>query len=235
MSNVTNLDTYRRIPTSSIIDTVERALTDDLLTGVDVGTTKRVRNDGRGTKHMITWDLVDQTAYINGDKITPRIILYNSYEKECALTLHIGFLRWVCNNGMFTGDATYATRIIHRVGETCEDKLDELYTGVAAAIQFITSGELVRQMNDATSKRLSTSEMCLIAAQLGCLSKRSKLRLVEKIIRPGLRLREEDRNNTVWTLWNMVNEEIRTSSRGGEVRLAERNNGLLSSISELAA
>jgi len=221
-------NTYREISTTNIIETVNAAL-------VTAGTVSVRTIKGRNTKHMIQWDLLDHTTRINGDLVTPRIFLYNSYQKECALSLHIGFLRAVCNNGLFVGDATYATRILHRSGATCEQKLDDLYLGVAAAIQFITSGELVRQMEAATSKRLSTAEMLLITAQLSHLSKRSKLRVVDQIIRPAHRLRDEDRDNNVWTLWNMINEEIRNSSRGNEVRLAERNTGLLSTITELAA
>jgi len=227
-NNVVQLgNTYRRIPTKSITSTVESALS-------HIGKYDRVRHDGHGTKHMIVWDLLDQVTEINGDMITPRIILYNSYEKECALTVHIGFFRWVCSNGLFSGESTFSTRIVHRVGDICEEKLDELYTGVAAAIKYITSGELVRQIESSTSVVLTREQMIRTVCQLPQISTRSKDRLIKRVINVSDR-RLEDQPNNVWTLWNMINEEIRSSSRGNEVQLSERNNGLLNSIKELAA
>jgi hypothetical protein len=218
--------TYRKIETTNIINTVESALT-------GLGNVDHKKFSGRGTKHMHQWQLDGCEMKVAGDMVTPRIVLYNSYDRECALSLHIGFLRWVCNNGMYLGHATYATRIIHREGAVLEQKLEDLYTGVAAAISYITDGQFEIDMRELRVKRLTREQMFRIVAQLPELSNRSKDQMIRQLLRNDRRT--EDMSDNVWTLWNMANENLRLNSRGNEVRLAERNNNLLNNIMQLAA
>lgn len=191
------------------------------------------RSKGSGTKETIYLNLhaLDDLVKINGDSVTPRIVMLNSYRGECAFGIHVGFIRWVCSNGMVGGDSFFSRKIIHRIGPTAEEKLAAIQDGVYDAVCYMRD-QFAEDVGSMTSSVLTEDQMISVVGSLPQLSRRSKDRVINLVVKPVLR-RSADRSNNLWILWNLVNEEI-SRARRSEVTRAIKNTELLNDIKALA-
>lgn len=219
--------TYRVINTSNITTIVEEALqARGLQRDHDRGFTARIAKvSGKGTGHCIHYALHGLTQVVNGDLVTPEIVLYNSYKGESALLITVGFIRAVCQNGMVIGDAGYYERIVHRVGDTVERKLTGIAAGIDQALDYIQAGGFSSLLNTLLLP-LTVDEQIQIAVRLPGLSTRIKDAIVTRLVYPA---RDEDATENVWQLWNTVNEVHRQRTRS-QYRQDVRNLSLLSDI-----
>ena len=217
---------YKTIESEAIVDQVKSTLE-----SMNVSNYTIQKSVGAGTREVYYINLHAFDGTSNTDGITPRIILFNSYAGETALTIHVGFLRWACSNGMVAGDAFFSERIIHRQGKTAERKLKQLDYGIVAALTYLRD-QFASDMSELTATSMEEDQMRSVVGSLPQLSKRSKDRVINLIVKPGLR-READRANNLWTLWNLVNEETGKASRS-VLRFAAKNIGLLNDIKYLA-
>ena len=170
----------------------------------------------RGFKFIINNIKLD----LHGDKVSPMIIVLNSLNKESSLNFKGGLFRFACCNGMTIGKEMFVGKIIHRKGETFEQKIKDLEYQIAAFLDKIQ--ELYARVERETAQELSTNQMVRIVESLK-ITKKAKALAKTKIIFPQTR-REEDMYNNIWILWNIVNEAIRETSKKESARERHNNN-----------
>ena len=223
-----NNDTYLTIDSGNIVNDIKTVLAN---LGVDKYTISHSRGYGTTEKVTVALTAFENFSKVGNDNITPQILFFNSYGGECALSIHVGFIRWACSNGMIAGDSFFSRRIVHRVGPTATAKLAELEAGISDAVAYMRDefGDAVAEM---TAQPLTEEQMISVTASLPQLSKRSKEAVINKIVKPGLR-READRDNNLWILWNLVNEQVRVAGRS-QYRTALKNVGLFNDVKALS-
>lgn len=94
--------------------------------------------DSRGLKPEIRTDFVNGGAMMkrtytfkdekydigDGDKISPSLYFFNSYDKKMKLRLDLGAFRWVCSNGMVSGESFYRHIAVHKTGSISFNRED---------------------------------------------------------------------------------------------------------------
>jgi hypothetical protein len=166
-----------------------------------------------------------------GDKLTPRIVLFNSYNGEKSLQISVGLYRFVCSNGLIIGSTGYHAKVRHVKGQKAEQFLSMLHDRIVEAIAWIRS-TLTEQMTALKTRELSVEQQKNIVLSLG-LSKRTTNNVLTLVDNSAAR-RVEDQAPTLYNLWQIVNEQMAKTARS-EQRLAERNVDLLSQIIKAAA
>lgn len=224
-SNVVEMSNrYRLIPTSDIIKEVSNEL--DIR---HVMYETRVIPGKSGKKGWVEYLLHGNELKLFGtDSVVPKILLRNSTDGSCALQIHIGFLRLVCSNGLIVGNSMYSDRVIHTKGPKVESFLDQLPSRITAALDYIMSGKLQREVETATAVRLSLAEQLWTVVTLnenGTLSDEAAKDIRQSLVRGR---REED-TDTVWGVYNVINERLRRRGRSQTAHL-EKNVGLLQQV-----
>jgi hypothetical protein len=220
--------TYLTIEGNQIQNQLENILVQN---GVSNFTVEKKTRGVRSEAYYFNLHQFDGLTRVNGDSITPRILVFNSYDGSSAFHIHVGFIRWACSNGMIAGDSFFSQRIVHRVGPTATQKLAELEAGVIDAVAYLRD-EFENDMTELTSKEMTEESMIDVVGSLSQLSKRSKDTVIRQITLPVLR-RDADKANNLWILWNLINEEIARSCRS---RFSEalKNKNLLNDVKLLA-
>lgn len=224
-SNVVEMSSkYRLIPTTEIATKVSIELNKQ-----NVMHEIRVIPGKSGRNGWIEYLLHGNELELFGnDKVIPKILLRNSTDGSCALQIHIGFLRLVCSNGLIVGNSMYSDRVIHTKGPKVEHFLDQLPGRISKALDYITSGQLQREVEVATAVRLSLSEQLWTVVTLeenGVLS----LEAAKDIRSSLVRGRHPEDTDTVWGVYNVINERLRRRGRSQTAHL-EKNVGLLQQV-----
>lgn len=217
--------TYRKISHADIQSVIEQNLNARGHKWSKTVTSPRKKS----TIQHIQYKLTDMTTTVNGDDCSPMIIVKNSLNRECALSLTGGFFRFVCSNGLVIGDTVFKGRIIHRKGETFEEKIEELDFQIAAFFDNVDN--LAAEVEEMVAVQLTEEQMVNITGNLN-VPKRVKTEAIERIT--VSRKRKEDEGNNVWTLLNIVNEAINDKCRTDNAK-ARHNEKLLDDIYLLAA
>jgi hypothetical protein len=161
--------------------------------------------------------------------LVPQISVVNSTDKSTALRLMGGVFRLVCSNGLVAGDVFDSERIIHRVGETFERKIQTLPTRIVALIDdIIAAAEEFKELQEQT---LTEETMISVVGNLP-VNKKTKRASIDKIVFEEHR-RTQDQGNNVWTLYNIVNECLRNHTPIKSY--TTKNEGLLEHITALVA
>ena len=182
-----------------------------------------------GTRHRVTFKLHDLATNIHGSSIIPTLNFLNSYDGKSALKIGIGLYRMVCSNGLMVGEEYYSEKIIHREGPKVDKFLRELADKIRIAAENMQ--DILQQLDTDTSRPSESDKQIEIVGSLP-IPKKAKENTIRQLAY-GHR-RELDRENNVWSLWNIVNENMRQVSRS---RWADANNNmrLLEDITLLAA
>jgi hypothetical protein len=90
-------DKYQTIPTIEVIQEFQNfGFELDSIQAAGVRSMEKALKQ----RHMVK--LKQETKMFNGE-IQPQVIIYNSYDGTKALEIHIGFFRFVCENGLIAG------------------------------------------------------------------------------------------------------------------------------------
>jgi hypothetical protein len=183
----------------------------------------------RGTKHTITYKL-NTNLTIFGDVVKPTVMITNSYKGESPLVINFGYYRLVCENGLMMSDVdeTNVIKIRHVRGPKSADQLKTLEYEIAASINRAV--EYVAKLEQQLSKPMTVENREKLIESLP-LPKKTKALVRERFNRP---IRQEDNGNTLWHIWNVVNEANRETSRTENAAMT-RDESLLSNIVRLAA
>lgn len=199
------------------------------LAGADLGT-RQAHRSGEG-KLILTADLNALTDNIPelGGVITPRLWLKNDNTGGSALTVGIGFFRLVCLNGLYMGLHTaMGLKLSHRDGPTAHNVLDLLPETLNSVVANIASGEATEALIEASQQKVLNPIDIIGSLNIG---KKAKERSIDLVAwNHG---RQEDDYNSVFGLYNLVNEQIAKTSRSS-YRAAEKDMGLMQNIQLLS-
>lgn len=213
---------FKRIETESVLSAVEKAIEDQ---GLSFRKVSR-----RADINYYVYHFEDLNTEINGDMVTPSLRIINNNDQKTAFRIMTGCLRWVCMNGLSAGDLFYSQRIIHREGQTFDDKLHDIPFRVAASLDYLQN-----HFKDDIESMSQTIELDQAIQIIG------NLKVPDKVKRKALyhlfyprRSEDAQHNLNLWGLWNNVNESLREKS-GGTKAAIKTNDQLLSDIKILAA
>lgn len=214
--------TYRLLENSTATDLVE--------TAVQTAGLAYTKHYQRNTaKQVVVHFRFTDYQFESVDGLMPQITVVNSTDKSSAFRIMGGVFRLVCTNGLVAGEIFDQERIIHRQGPTFERKYKSLPERIVALIEdTIVAAQAFEELQ---SQTLDEDTMVQIAANL-TMSRKAKKATIENILLPETR-RAADQGNNVWTLFNLVNENLRKYSSASAY--TKHNEKLLENITLLAA
>lgn len=209
---------YKRVEHAQVIDMFSECL-NNLGQKFHVEATRLGK---KSTKMGFKFTLHSETKLM-GDNVLPCLVVRNSLEGECSLNFRFGLYRFACSNQLCVGKDFFVGRVIHRVGETWEQKIKELEYQIAAFVQMYQG--LISEIENTLKKEIEVEKMAQVIDLLK-ISKKAKAEAKNTI---QTRTRDEDKANNVWILWNIANEAIRNTSRTESAR-ENHNDNLLEQI-----
>ena len=197
---------YRPIDTESLVNRVIA----DIGLPATVGSISNLGN--RSTKHAVVLTLTNPVM-LAGTECLPRIYVRNSYAGESALTIRVGFYRFICANGMMVGTTHFNGRLLHL--ESGIKQLPELRRSITGAVQWLVK-DLPLLANRLNSVLLTPAQIQSILTSVNA-SKRLAEAVTTRVSMPLITIRPEDRRPdgalTAWNVWNLINELQRQRSR----------------------
>lgn len=185
-------DRYTYIPT---IDIVRGLRKEGFLPFNVVQSKSRIEGKTEFTKHMIRFG---KEGYL-GEAERPEIILVNSHDGTSSYQLLAGFFRFVCSNGLITGDTIQDIKIPHR-GNIVHDIIEGAYSTVN--LLDTAKGE-VENMKSIT---LSSEEQNIYAKAALQLKYGDEAPIQQHQLLTSAR--KEDSVPTIWNTFNKVQEKF---------------------------
>jgi len=190
-------DRYAFIPTINVID----GLRNNGFQPFEVSQTKvRDQSKREFTKHMVR--LRQSGVNVSGAEV-PEIILLNSHDGSSSYQLLSGFFRFVCANGLISGNVQEDIRVRHS-GNVVDDVIE-------GATRVLDNLELANNSIDTfKSTKLEFEEQLVFANSALQLRWGDNAPVVaESLLRSR---RFEDQKSDLWTTFNRVQENL---LRGG--------------------
>ena len=220
---------YHTIDSEVLANSVGDKLTD---MGYDFTTKVLLGAGHKSSKHIIEFTITNMVLFKDTkDEANGKILILNSYNGECSLSVLAGCIRFACANGLISGEKEYFEKIRHQEGQMVAERLSTLNDKVQEAAEWIlnTFPTRVEQMSSVT---LSYEQQAKIVFELGLSDKVAGIVLKKR--HPAFidELREEDRGQDMWSLYNTINEAIRENSRS-EMGEFSSNESLFNDVWEL--
>lgn len=175
----------------------------------------RPKRNSRGIRsfHMIALQNPDVKIVKTNDDGTetvdtyPRIILTNSHDGFNSFKFMVGLFRLVCSNGLVVSDGEMANMSIRHINYSFE----ELRRVVAEAIKQVP--DIVCKMNTMKNTEVTEEQKREIATEVMKIRKDvaedEKFDIDEATIMEILNpVREEDKSNDLWTVFNVCQEKL---------------------------
>lgn len=164
-------------------------------------------------KHMIRFRSENNMGLNKIGDFIPEIVLINSHNGLCSYQLKAGIFRLVCSNGLVVGKESYGRKIRHK-GDVAKQVVD-------------CSNEIIEVFPEIISKAEAWKSIELNNYQKSNYCQAAKyIRWQEKSV--GIELsrllesrRTEDTKTDLWTLYNVVQENL---MRGGVKYYSTRRN-----------
>lgn len=192
---------YAYIPTIQVVDGLRK---EGFMPFSACQSKSRIEGKSEFTKHMIRFRKVGQIL----EPEASEIILINSHDGTSSYQMLAGMFRFVCQNGMVTGDTIEDIRVPHR-GNIVDNVVDAAYTVVD---QFDKANESMSVMKDTELTRPEQEIFAKAALSLKYGEEEEK----QPPISPNQLLlpkRYQDNNNDLWSKFNVVQENL---MRGGQ-------------------
>ena len=190
-------ENYTFIPTSKIINDM-----DTLGWKVGQATMVKSRRNAGYQKHLIKF--FNPSIEINGDDglMYPQILLTNSHDGKSSFKFEAGIFRLVCSNGLVIKSHDFGSFNIRHMGYS----FDELQVNIKEFVDGLPT--IVARMNLFITKQMSAKEMNEFAKQ--AIDARFGGAQVTGIELSELLKaeRDEDDGNTLWKVFNRVQEKI---------------------------
>ena len=137
----------------------------------------------------------------------PRIILTNSHDGFSSFKFMCGLFRLVCSNGLVLADEEFANMSIRHINYNFE----ELRKMVASIVESLPNK--IEVLNDMRKTVLSEREKTNLAISAIKLRKgyneEDKVEISQETIDDVLSpIRDEDKGNTLWNVYNVIQEKI---------------------------
>lgn len=212
-------DKYTLFNTSNIIDEMRKL--DFEVTGLAVNSVRKPSklNNPRTAKHMIRFShrsyLDTKDPHISVGSIIPQILLTNSHNGTSSYQISSGLWRKVCANGLCVSAADIESYRIRHIGHSM---YEVIRASISCANKFEEIIDSVYQMNgiNLTDRQVRDFVHDALVIKLG-----DDPKVLSKVENPMIittRHREEDAPNTLWNIFNAVQENY---MKGG-IRLINR-------------
>jgi hypothetical protein len=157
------------------------------------------------TKHMIRFRPTDVVPTVGG--LCPEIALVNSHDGSSAYQLFSGLFRYVCTNGLLTGDSFEAVRVKHK-GDVIRDVIDASFTVIDDSRRAVLSAESMGAVMLNRDEQMAMAEAAHTVRFDG--SEVGKTITAEMLLHPR---RVADMATDVFTTLNVLQEN---TLRGGQ-------------------
>jgi hypothetical protein len=154
-------------------------------------------------KHIMVYE-----SSLKTDEGTPRILVFNSHDKSCAVTIQFGFFRAVCANGLVVGTSIIEPIRIRHIGDM-GDKLDQAIAEFISKITIVMGS--IDKMKDTV---VSYDRIATFLDEAKKLRKTTGINVDEL----NSSTRVDDMPNNVWSIMNRVQEKM-VNGGGGYRRL----------------
>jgi hypothetical protein len=221
-------DRYQHVPTQQLVKTVGDHL---IRSGYDFDVKLVFGAKGKSTKHIAQFTL--NNMMLDRGNMAVKILVMNSYNGECPITVLGGAIRFCCANGIIAGENQSFEKIVHIVGETINDRLRRLTEKIDIAADYLKNNFGTRIETMASMESNYVKEIDIL---LGLdVTEKVKMEVIRRRHPKNIaELRIEDRGQNLWCFFNVVNEVIRDQSRTGLLEV-ESNLNLIDEIIRLAA
>jgi hypothetical protein len=169
------------------------------------------RDGGRHghAKHMLRLRREDGI----GKAEAAEVIIVNSHDGTSAYQMFAGMLRFVCTNSMIAGERFEEVRVPHK-GNIQDDIIEGVFTVAEDFPRLIDASEQMKATRLTEAEQRLLGEVSLVA-RYG--EDDSPLR-PEQIIEPR---RREDTDRSLWTTFNVIQENVMRGGLQGRRRNAE--------------
>jgi hypothetical protein len=142
-----------------------------------------------------------------GDHV-PEIVLINSHDARSPLHMVLGIFRYICTNGLVTGEATFAHTFVHR--DISLSAVNEAAITLARSVPQMT--ERIAQMQCRKMSQTETARFVSAAARLRW-DENDKIRSQAAVSLERPRRYEDGTENTLWHVYNRVQENMVKGTR----------------------
>jgi hypothetical protein len=190
----------------------------------DKSHTKAAKQYGGGSvyRHMLR---ANTSVNVNSDLLYPQITIIDRTFSGASLKVYVGFYRIICSNGLTVSvGETLSWSIDHRLSSAVQ--LMELSRSIAAAWSQVIQAQTVL-----ANAAIASINPIQAIDNLSMFSIRQKEQLKQAL--PTAR--PEDNVNTVYGLYNFLNEQDRLTARRGSTAYLDRDTNMLATLIEFAA
>lgn len=160
---------------------------------------------------------------INGDVCYPQIQIFDRTYSGKSLKVFVGFYRLICSNGLTVAVGEHMKwSIDHRMSST--EQMMQLTRSIAAAWTKVTEAQYQLELADTLTINP------VKAIQSLDISDTAKAKLVEALPLA----RAEDNTQTVYGLYNFINERDRLTARRNSTAYLDRDTNMLATLIELS-
>jgi hypothetical protein len=199
---------YTYIPTIEVVD----GLRNEGFLPFFAGQGKsRIEGKTEFTKHLIRFRKPDNIAKTEANEI----VLINSHDGTSSYRMVSGLIRFVCMNGMITGDIVEDVRVLHK-GNIVENVIDGAYRIMKEFELANNSMERMKQIPMSVREQEAFAKAALSLKYDKDEVVEAQWRESSAPILPNQLLsvkRQEDRSSDLWTKFNVVQENL---IRGGQ-------------------
>lgn len=188
-------DKYEFIPTTKVIGLLEREGWVPVLANQSKS---RIEGGADTVRHMITFQNAS-VARIGQD--IPELILTNAHNGLAAFNIMAGLYRQVCSNGLMVFSPTFGSYSVKHIGFKADEVIEASYKIIESVPQLTAS---VNAMRDVTLNHDEQLALASSALLLKYEDGKSPL-TAEQLLTTR---RHEDRDGTLWTTFNGIQENI---------------------------
>jgi hypothetical protein len=194
-------DRYGFVSTRTLLDNLQA----EGFTPRDIQIARVNKTERQGfQKHIIRLKHDSLMPSIGNDH-QPEIVLVNSHDARSSLKLALGIIRFVCMNGIISGEMAFSTRFIHR--DITTDRVNEAAIGLTKMVP-----QLQARIAGMKERVLSEPEVGKFIRDAAALRWDDERKINEVTWALGRKRRYEDGTNNLWQVFNRVQENI---IRGG--------------------
>lgn len=157
--------------------------------------------NGRFAKHVVRFRAKDIVPHLN--EVYPEVVLFNSHNGSFRLKAFIGFFRMICANGMVTGDVFDGFTIKHTHRHPFDQVLNlvqEVAHRADAKLSVVNKMKEIKLIDNQVQTFLHDTMMMLVGEYPNTVfNDREEF---------GRVYRTEDAENTLWNVFNRVQENV---------------------------
>lgn len=199
---------YTHLPTSKVIEYMRQA---DFLPVQAVETRARKEHKRGFQKHMIRFRHEGSNVMVNDS--FPEIVVINSHDGSTGLQLWSGVFRMVCSNGMVVASETYGKVSLPHRGDLQSKVIDASYTVIDNAKKALVGVQEWTKINMSRKYQLDFAAAALVTRYDDLKASPVQPHEILQVNRA------EDQGSDLWTIFNVVQENLIRGGIGGIKKL----------------